>query len=190
MGKEELRKGMFISLEKIGFIERKKAEKAMQEHLFESSLWKQAQSIGVTLSTKKEWDTKTIIERAWIEGKKVCIPKAIHQTRALHFYEITSFLQVEKGYFNLLEPVISETERIDEAKIDLMIVPGLIFTRSGYRIGFGGGFYDRFLEHFDNTTVSLLHSNQLVDSFPVESHDIPVQYLVTEEGLIRIQEKG
>ncbi|MFO8068488.1 MAG: 5-formyltetrahydrofolate cyclo-ligase [Alkalibacterium sp.] len=190
MGKDELRKGMFISLGQIGLIERKKAEKAIHEHLFESSLWKQAHSIGITLSTKKEWDTKTIIERAWIEGKKVCIPKAIHQTRALHFYEITSFLQVERGYFDLLEPVVSETERIDKALIDLMIVPGLIFTRSGYRIGFGGGFYDRFLEDYENTTVSLLHTNQLVDSFPIESHDIPVQYLVTEKGLIRTEEKS
>ncbi|OJF92921.1 5-formyltetrahydrofolate cyclo-ligase [Alkalibacterium sp. 20] len=190
MGKEELRKGMLISLEKIGLIERKKAEKAMHEHLFESSLWKQAQSIGVTLSTKKEWDTKTIIERAWIEGKRVCIPKAIHQTRALHFYEITSFLQVERGYFDLLEPVVSETKRVDEATIDLMIVPGLIFTRSGHRIGFGGGYYDRFLKHFEKATVSLLHSNQLIDSFPVENHDIPVRYLFTEEGLMRTQEKS
>lgn len=185
MGKDELRKGMLIALDKIGLIERKKAEKAMHNHLFESALWKEAEMIGVTLSTSKEWDTKEIIEKAWIDGKRVCVPKSIHGTRALHFFEITAFTQVEKGYFDLLEPIISETERVDEAAIDLMIVPGLIFTRSGYRIGFGGGYYDRFLEYFDKTTVSLLHSNQLVDAFPVESHDIPVQYLITEKGLMR-----
>lgn len=185
MGKDELRKGMLISLEQIGLIDRKKAEKAMHIHLFESTLWKQAKSVGVTLSTNKEWDTNKIIEQAWLEGKKVCVPKAIHQTRALHFHEITSFRQVEKGYFDLIEPIVSETERVDDASIELMIVPGLVFTRSGYRIGFGGGYYDRFLSHFSNITVSLLHSNQLVDSFPVESHDMAVQYLITEEGLMQ-----
>lgn len=189
MGKDELRKGMIISLEKIGLIERKKAEKAMHKHLFASSLWKEADRIGVTLSTTKEWDTKAIVEQAWLEEKKVCVPKSIHNTRELHFYEITSFRQVEKGYFNLIEPIVSESERVADASIDLMIVPGLIFTRKGYRIGFGGGYYDRFLKDFENTTVSLLHTNQLVDAFPVESFDIPVQYLITEEGLMRAEEK-
>lgn len=187
MGKNELRKGMIIALEQIGLIERKKAEKAMHTHLFESALWKQADSIGVTLSTTKEWDTKAIVEQAWLDGKKVCVPKSIHHTRELHFYEITSFRQVETGYYDLIEPIVSETERVDDAAIDLMIVPGLIFTREGYRIGFGGGYYDRFLKDFKNSTVSLLHSNQLVDSFPVESFDIPVQYLITEEGLMRAE---
>ncbi len=187
MGKEELRKGMLIALDQIGVVERKTAEKKMHKHLFESSLWKEAEMIAVTLSTEKEWDTTEIIEKAWVEGKRVCVPKSIHRTRALHFFEITAFTQVERGYYDLLEPIVSETERVDEAAIDLMIVPGLIFTPSGYRIGFGGGYYDRFLEYFDKTTVSLLHSNQLVDSFPVESHDIPVQYLITEKGLKKAQ---
>ncbi|MDZ7834585.1 MAG: 5-formyltetrahydrofolate cyclo-ligase [Alkalibacterium sp.] len=93
--------------------------------------------------------------------------------------------QVEKGYSDLIEPIVTETTRVDAESIDLMIVPGVIFTPSGYRIGYGGGYYDRFLKDFSNTTVSLLHSNQLVESFPVEPHDIPVQYLITEEGLMR-----
>lgn len=185
MGKDELRKEMLISLEQIGLVERKRAEKAIHGHLFDSILWNEAETIGVTLSTGKEWDTKAIIEQAWLENKSVCIPKAIHETRALHFYEITSFTQVEKGYFDLLEPIVTETTRMDAESIDLMIVPGLVFMPSGYRIGFGGGYYDRFLEYFESTTLSLLHSNQLVESFPAEPHDIPVQYLITEKGLMR-----
>ncbi|MDZ7834586.1 MAG: 5-formyltetrahydrofolate cyclo-ligase [Alkalibacterium sp.] len=99
MGKDELRKGMLISLEQIGLIERKKAEKAIHGHLFDSSLWKEAETIGVTLSTHKEWDTKKIIEQAWLEEKRVCVPKAIHETRALHFHEITSFTSSGKRLF-------------------------------------------------------------------------------------------
>lgn len=188
MSKEALRKAMLNTLSQMTEMERKNVEKAIQRHLFDSSLWKQAETVGVTLSMDKEWDTKAIIEHAWLEGKKVCVPKSIHKTRGLHFYEITSFKQVEKGYFNLSEPIVSETERIEDSAIDLLIVPGLVFTDSGYRIGFGGGYYDRFLEDFGQTTLSLMHSTQQVDFFPIEAHDIPVQHLITEKGLIKAKE--
>lgn len=183
MGKEELRKGMLLSLEKIGGFERRRVEKAMHNSLFESSLWKEARRIGVTLSTEKEWDTEAIIEQAWSEGKEVCVPKSIHKSRELHFYAITSFDQVEKGYFNLTEPISEKTSRVDKEAIDLLLVPGLLFTKSGYRIGFGGGFFDRFLSEFHQPTVSLVHTNQLVESFPIEPHDVPVDYIVTEDEL-------
>ncbi|GAA0363450.1 5-formyltetrahydrofolate cyclo-ligase [Alkalibacterium iburiense] len=183
MGKEELRKGMLLSLEKIGGMERRRVQKAMHTHLFDSPLWKQAERIGVTLSTEKEWDTEAIIEQAWDEGKAVCVPKSIHDSRELQFYDITSFDQVEKGYFNLMEPIVEQTSRVDKESMDLLIVPGLLFTKSGYRIGFGGGFFDRFLADFSQPTVSLVHTNQLVDSFPIEPHDVPVDYIVTEEEL-------
>lgn len=181
MGKEELRKGMLISLEEVDGMERRRIEKAMQTQLFDSPMWKEAKHIGITVSGEKEWDTHTIIERAWKEEKQVSVPKSIHSSRELHFYCLTSFGQLETGYFNLQEPLTDQTERVDAKDIDLLIVPGLLFTPSGYRIGFGGGFFDRFLVDFPNQTLSLAHTNQLVDSFPIEPHDVPVDYIVTED---------
>lgn len=185
MSKKDLRKAMLVSLEQVGNLERRKIEKAMRTHLFESDLWKQAQTVGLTLSMGNEWDTRELIEQAWAEGKRVGVPKSIHESRELHFYEITSFDQVAKGYFNLEEPLVSETKRIQKESFSLLLVPGLIFTESGYRIGFGGGFYDRFLAEFNQPTVSLVHTNQLVESFPIEAHDVPVDYLVTEEACFK-----
>src|SRR5699024_8900956 len=97
---------------------------------------------------------------------------------------VTNFEQVRRGHFGMEEPVPEKTQKIEKQQIDLMIVPGLIYNESGYRIGFGGGYYDRFLSDFSHATLALLHSDQLVSSFPVEKFDIPVAFLVTEEGMI------
>lgn len=183
MNKETMRKSMLVSLEKIGRFERSRAEKNMHEVLFNSLLWQNAQCIGLTVSSDEEWDTHAIIEKAWKDNKRVCVPKSIHSERALYFYELTSFNELEKGYFGIEEPQPAKTSRCQKECIDLLIVPGLVFTASGYRIGFGGGFFDRFLKAFNQPTVSLLHSNQLVESFPIESHDVPVDFLITEEGM-------
>ena len=89
------------------------------------------------------------------------------------------------GNFGISEPDTQKAKEIDKNQIDLLLVPGLIFTRDGYRIGFGGGYYDRFLTDFVQPTVSLASTKQLVDDFPVEPFDIPVNYLLTEEGFVK-----
>lgn len=183
MSKETIRKSMMLSLDKIGRFERSRVEKTMHDHLYDSLLWQEAQCIALTVSGEDEWDTRPVIEKAWSEGKSVCVPKSIHSERALHFYKLTSFDQLERGYFGIEEPQTDKTERCEKEAIDLLIVPGLVFTAAGYRIGFGGGFFDRFLKGFNKPTVSLLHSNQIVESFPIEPHDVPVNFLVTEEGM-------
>lgn len=185
MSKETLRKSMLLSLEEISWFNRNRIENDLLDHLFESSLWEEASSIGVTVSSRREWDTRSIIEKAWEEDKRVCVPKSIHDTKVLHFYEITSFRQLEKGYFGLEEPLPDKTVRCHGEDMDLLIVPGLVFNRQGYRIGYGGGYFDRFLAGFSGRTVSLLHSCQLVGSFEVEAHDLPVDFLITEDGLIQ-----
>lgn len=175
---------MLLSLSKLDETERIDVSNQIQKHLFESDLWKNAQTIGVHLSVGHEWDTREIVGRAFEEGRAVVIPKTIPDKRELEFYRITDFDQTVIGHFDLEEPDVEMTERVKKDDIDLLIVPGVAFTKNGYRIGVGGGYYDRFLTDFIHPTVSLLHTNQLVDTFPIEPFDIPVMYLITEEGII------
>lgn len=175
---------MLLSLSKLDETERIDVSNQIQKHLFESDLWKNAQTIGVHLSVGHEWDTREIVGRAFEEGRAVVIPKTIPDKRELEFYRITDFDQTAIGHFDLEEPDVEMTERVKKDDIDLLIVPGVAFTKNGYRIGVGGGYYDRFLTDFIHPTVSLLHTNQLVDTFPIEPFDIPVMYLITEEGII------
>ncbi len=159
--------------------EKRRIEASFYEALFSSPIWKNAQSIGVTLSNGFEWNTEPIIRQAWLEGKKVGVPKAIHATRELHFYQIEQFNQVKSGYFGIREPIPEQTTQLDSNEIDLMIVPGIVYTETGYRIGFGGGYYDRLLTNYPHSTISLVHFNQLVNEIPIENHDIPVNYMIT-----------
>lgn len=152
--------------------------------LFQQPDWLKAETIGVTLSQFPEVDTFAIIQKGWEEGKRMVVPKCYPEQKKMIFYEITSFEQVEKGYFNLFEPLPEKTKAVQKEDIDLLIVPGLGYSKDGYRIGFGGGYYDRFLKDFKGITLSLAFREQLVDEVPAETHDIPVQKLISEEGVI------
>jgi 5-formyltetrahydrofolate cyclo-ligase len=151
--------------------------------LFEMDVWKSAGTIGITISIYPEIDTKKIIERAWQEGKKVAVPKCIPDTKSMVFKEISSFSQLETVYFGLQEPVES-TRAVQPSDINLLIVPGLAFTKTGNRLGVGGGYYDRFLIGYKGLSISLAFQFQVRGQLPAETHDIPVKMLITPSGKI------
>ncbi|MEK6190644.1 MAG: 5-formyltetrahydrofolate cyclo-ligase [Carnobacterium alterfunditum] len=178
--KQVLRQKMISFLKKISLEEKTAIEKKLEEKLFDSQEWKAAERVGVTLSQGFEWNTLGIIERAWQEDKLVCAPKCIPQYKAMVFYDFTKLEQLEKGFHHLIEPKPQETKEVSKTDIDLVLVPGLIFDKKGYRIGFGGGYYDRFLKDFPNQTIALIYSKQVLSSLPIESFDISVQKIITE----------
>jgi 5-formyltetrahydrofolate cyclo-ligase len=152
------------------------------QSLQEDPFWVNANTIGITISNFPEVDTYQIIRRAWEQGKRVVVPKCIPEGKKMDFRQLKQFNQLESVYFGLYEPMESLTLLVDPKEIDLIIVPGLAFDKSGYRIGFGGGYYDRFLENFKGHTLSLCFSEQIVECVPTEVHDIPVEKTITNEG--------
>ncbi len=182
--KKRFREEMIAAFAQLDKEEHDDISRQLQRRLFQSGLWENAQTIAVYLSMGDEWDTRKIVEKAWSEGKRVVIPKTIPDTKEMIFYTLSDWSQTVKGPFNLEEPNIEKTAAVEKDEIELLIVPGLVFTKEGYRIGFGGGYYDRFLADFVYPTASLVHTNQLVDSFYIEPFDIPVNYLITEQGII------
>ncbi|API90542.1 MULTISPECIES: 5-formyltetrahydrofolate cyclo-ligase [Virgibacillus] len=184
MTKEQLRKSTITILNQMDAAQRKKVEQQLHHQLVTSSIWKNADTIGITISKGFEWDTNKLIKQAWEQGKTVCAPKCVPATKTMDFYAFHTYDQLEVVYYRLLEPDPSKTVYIPPANIDLLVVPGIVFDQKGYRIGFGGGYYDRFLVGFPNFTVSILHSSQLIESIPKNVFDIPVQHLITEAGLL------
>lgn len=183
--KDELRQQMKYKLNQLANTDEKKGiENKLLCCLMKSSFWYEAEVIGVTLSQSNEWETSAIIKRAWLEGKVVCVPKCHPQNAKMTFYQLTTFSDVELGYANIYEPKVDRAEEMEKVNIDLMIVPGLLFDKQGYRIGYGGGYYDRYLNGFIGKTVSLAHTSQLVNKIPRDSFDLPVNAIVTEKGLI------
>ena len=157
---------------------------AIIEDLAADPVFKSANIIGLTISAYPEVDTKKLIERIWLEGKHAAVPKCIPKSRGMDFYIIDDFSQLEVVYMNLQEPKIAITRYAAPKEIDLMIVPGVVYCRKGYRMGFGGGYYDRYLAEYEGHKRSLAFGVQLVEAIEAESHDIPVEGIYTENGYI------
>jgi 5-formyltetrahydrofolate cyclo-ligase len=148
--------------------------------LFEDTGWKQANVIGITVSKQPEVDTYQIIRKAWELGKQVVVPKCIPSKKQLTFRTLTEFSQLESVFFGLLEPIEALTAETSSKDIDLLIVPGLAYTTKGYRLGFGGGYYDRFLSDYTGKTLSLAFHFQVIPQFTIEKHDLPVSKIITD----------
>lgn len=121
--------------------------------------------------------TRFIIEEAWKSGKEVAVPKVVGKDMV--FYRLTGFSQLTPGYFGIPEPAEGETVDWTDA---LMIMPGVAFDRENHRVGYGGGFYDRFLEkHPDIKRVAVAFDFQILSQVPTEPTDICPQVIVTEK---------
>ena len=181
--KKKLRTNILKQLNVLDDLEKTSIEKQLTIQLFQQSFWQQANIIGVTCSTSIEWDTKPIIQQAWKEGKIVTIPKSDPINKTMHFYQINNKNDVVHGYANILEPKETACNKSMNCSIDLLIVPGLMFDVKGYRLGFGGGFYDRYLANPNHrcTFVSLASQFQIVDKLPTDNYDIQVDYIITED---------
>jgi len=153
------------------------------DSLVNHHIWKEHGIIAITLSRYPEIDTSIIIEKAWKDGKQMVIPKCRPKTREMDFYLYEEGMELESVYNGLLEPNPVSSEKISAVSIGLVIVPGLAFTPNGYRLGFGGGYYDRFLSGYSGETVSIAFSEQVTNYLPVEPFDLPVNYLLTERGI-------
>lgn len=145
-----------------------------------------AGTIMLYLSTAHEVETSPLALRAWQLGKQVVVPKVSWDQKRMLPVEITSLHSgIETGTRGVREPI--EGKPVPADLIDLVIVPGLGFTRTGYRIGRGMGFYDRFLAQSDFVGLScgLAFGEQVVEALPTLDHDMPLSMLVTDRGILR-----
>lgn len=189
MSKKSLRKQVLDALNNMNRTEHIKKSLEITDRVLASDEFRSADTIGITISRYPEVDTRPIIEAAWIAGKRIAVPKCIHTIRKMDFRLITSYDSLETVYMGLFEPIINETISIEKDGIDLQIVPGIVFSDEGYRIGFGGGYYDRYMSDYNGNTLSLAFASQTSHSIPIEDHDIPVSKIFTEEKAIIMSEK-
>ncbi|MCY9375517.1 5-formyltetrahydrofolate cyclo-ligase [Bacillus sp. T17B1] len=182
--KSQLRKKTIEALSAVSSEDLIQKTARMYKHLFSLPEWQNASTIAVTISRGLEIPTRPVIEQAWEEGKQVCIPKCDPGTKNMQFRTYQTDDQLETVYAGLLEPMIEKTKAMKPSQIELIIVPGVCFDTDGFRIGFGGGYYDRFLSDYKGKTVSLLLECQLFAHVPRQPHDIPVHKLITEDQII------
>lgn len=181
--KKEQRKEMLARLHHMPEDQHRQKSEAAAMELYRTPEWISSAVIGITVSRGKELDTHGIIERAWAEGKRVAVPKCNPLDRTMEFRFIEDWGQLEQAYMDLKEPIVEKTSPAQSDDIDLMVVPGVIFDHQGYRIGYGGGYFDRYLRTFCGKTVSVLFEEQLVLRVMVEKFDVPVQKLVMPKSV-------
>ena len=176
--KSELRKQVLREMKAISQEQKQFIDQTLTEILLQHPFYQEAKIIATYLSFPHEFQTQELIEQALKDGKKVLIPKTYPKGR-MNFV-VYDPQQLVKTSFGLLEPQ-GDLEVVDASQIDLIHVPGLAFTTEGYRIGYGGGYYDRYLKHFSGHTLSTIYPCQIKDFIP-EKHDIPVQEVLIDEG--------
>lgn len=190
MDKVMQRKSVLALLNRMTIEEYREKSAAVVCRLIEDPAFLKAETIGMTLSAFPEVDTSGLLDACWTAGKKVAVPKCYPAIREMDFRMIENMNQLEVVYMKLQEPIVSRTTYIKPDGIDLLIVPGVVFSKLGFRIGFGGGYYDRFLVNYNGVTRSLAFECQIAESIPVEPHDLPVQGIYTENGFINTKAVG
>ena len=176
--KSELRKQVLQEMKALPQEQKQAMDQALTERFLQNSFYQEAKIIASYLSFPHEFQTQGLIEQALKDGKKVLIPKTYPKGRM--DFVVYDPQQLVKTSFGLQEPQ-GNLEVVEASRIDLIHVPGLAFTTKGYRIGYGGGYYDRYLEHFSGHTLSTIYPCQVQDFMP-ENHDIPVQEVLIDEG--------
>ena len=175
--KAELRKQVLQEMKAISQEQKQFIDQTLTERLLQHPFYQEAKVIATYLSFPHEFQTQELIEQALKDGKKVLIPKTYPKGRM--DFVVYDPQQLVKTSFGLLEPQ-GNLEVVDASQIDLIHVPGLSFTTKGHRIGYGGGYYDRYLEQFSGHTLSTIYPCQIRDFSP-ENHDIPVQEVLIDE---------
>ncbi|MDR5659361.1 5-formyltetrahydrofolate cyclo-ligase [Serpentinicella sp. ANB-PHB4] len=182
--KQDLRQMMMKKRDTITEDELIEKSKNIFETLVNNDLFKGAKNIMLYVSFKSEVLTTPIIEYLLERNINVYIPVTVPKNRSLIVSKLNNIEEdLELSTFGVLEPKKDTLRPIDPEILDLILVPGLVFDKRGYRIGYGAGYYDRFLASLkkDTPTISLAFDLQLIDHVPNNTYDVPVKYIITEK---------
>lgn len=143
------------------------------------------------VSIDKEIFTHDFIKKSIKDGKNIYIPVTKPRTKKLVLSHLIDFdNDLEKGHWGLLEPKKGTFRPHCHEILDLILVPGLIFSQNGHRLGYGGGYYDTFLSSLSKSipTIGIAFECQVTENLPVQSHDISVDYILTEKRFIQCKD--
>lgn len=158
-------------------------DEMIADRFTKSEAYLSCEKLLIYISGEIEVDTTSIIEDAFSKGKTVLVPRCVKGTNIMEFYRINSFDDLDTGSYGILEPD-KKCEKYDGFDNSVCVVPGLSFDLRGYRLGFGKGFYDRFLTEHDIPAIGLCYENCISETLPAESHDVSVDCIVTQDRVI------
>lgn len=179
MEKKEIRKNILNNLKILTEDYIKDSEEIIYRKLFSDEIFNNAKCVALTIPFGTEINTYPVIEYLFKNNKVVCSPICIKETREMIFYKFEKIEELVDGYYGIKTPLEIKENIVKKEDIDLILVPGVAFDKNNYRIGFGGGYYDRYLKDFEGNTISLAFKEQIIDKVPTDKYDLPVQKIIT-----------
>lgn len=157
------------------------ASAAICRHLMALPEYRDAETVFCFVGTASEIDTAPLLRAALADGKRVCVPLCVDRG-IMDLREIRALEDLVSGRYGLLEPP-ADAPAVSPDDVDLAVIPCLTCDHAGRRLGKGGGYYDRFLSVYRAAAVLICREKLIREEIPVESHDMPVPWVITEKGL-------
>ena len=168
--KKTLRGRYLAERASLSAVEKQAIDRAIAQNILQSEFYQQAECIFCYVSTAEEIDTRMVLENALASGRTVCVPLC-GKGGSMTARKITALSELQTGHYGILEPSDTAPEIAPE-NIDLILAPALSCDRKGYRLGYGGGYYDRYLEQYPvPVKLGICFAFQLVDAIPAETFD-------------------
>lgn len=179
--KKQLRKAMLQKRKELSESETAVKNSAITEKLLSLAKVQSAELILPFVSAKGEVGTREFIARCFDVGKTVAVPRCIDGSN-MKFCVIHTFDDLEKGMYGIDEPKeYCEVIKAENAENSVLIVPALCFDTKGYRLGYGKGYYDRFISRYSGFTVGVCYSEFITDDIPIDEYDRCVDIVITEK---------
>lgn len=181
MPKRSIRQNLLMQRRALACDERLRLSRSAQYRLIDTDLFRQARQIALYAPIHGEVETQTLLATALHNGKRVCFPRV--NGEALDFILVDGPDDLARGAFGVAEPI--GTSVVAAAELDLAVMPGVGFDRSGFRLGYGGGYYDRaFSAGRPKQLAGLAFGFQLIEELPAEDHDVRLDLVVTDSEVL------
>ena len=190
MEKKKVREEIIKKRNKFSLEIKKEYDELIFKQLINSDIYNKSKKIFTYVSFGSEVDTKGFIEYALSDNKEIYVPKTDKVNKEMIAIKINSLSNMNVDNWGILEPKDVDKNKIGK-EFDLIIMPGVAFDRYGNRIGYGGGYYDKYISQIEDLSnrISLAYDFQVVKSIESESHDIKVNGIITNDEFIMINKK-
>lgn len=165
-------------------------DKLINKYLLNFELFDKCNQVLFYAALDDEVNLDLSVKKSLEKEKKVALPVCIDNRGKMQYYYIRSFDDIEVGAFGVREPKVDFCKPLDSFSNAICIVPAIAFDKSGYRLGYGKGYYDRFLSKFNGISIGVSYDECIVQNICADSFDIPVDYIITQSGVLSIKQGG
>lgn len=184
--KNELRSKYRTLRQELSPDKKREKDSSIFTRIISSEYYTKAETVLCFVSTAIEINTHQLIAYSLRNGKRVAVPKCLDERGNMKFFYINRMSDLEKASFSLLEPDVKKCSQVVDFKNSICIVPGFSFDPAGFRLGYGKGYYDRFLSKYSEIKIGICYNNCIAPQLPHGKFDVPVDFLFTEKYVKKI----